>query len=104
MSAKKVTLPDIREAKKTGRKLVMVTAYGYPFGLMADEAGVDIVLVGEDVVDWRHLSESIAGRIPKSSLVIGLSDNPQATGVDVLLSPEMNAYTLKAILQQHFSS
>ncbi|MGW8324260.1 MAG: 3-methyl-2-oxobutanoate hydroxymethyltransferase, partial [Desulfobacterales bacterium] len=49
MSNDKVTVLDIQQAKKDGRKLVMVTAYDYPFGLMADEAGVDIVLVGDSL-------------------------------------------------------
>ena len=49
MSNDKVTILDIQQAKKNGRKLVMVTAYDYPFGLMADEAGVDIVLVGDSL-------------------------------------------------------
>ena len=49
MNDAKVTVPDIRHAKQEGRKLVMMTAYDYPFGLMADEAGVDIVLVGDSL-------------------------------------------------------
>ena len=49
MNSAKVTVQDIRQAKKEGRKLVMMTAYDYPFGLMADEAGVDIVLVGDSL-------------------------------------------------------
>jgi 3-methyl-2-oxobutanoate hydroxymethyltransferase len=49
MSVKKVTIMDVRKAKKEGRKLVMCTAYDYPFGLLADEAGVDIVLVGDSL-------------------------------------------------------
>jgi len=49
MGNKKVTIQDIKQAKKDNRKLVMVTAYDYPFGLMADEAGVDIVLVGDSL-------------------------------------------------------
>jgi 3-methyl-2-oxobutanoate hydroxymethyltransferase len=44
-----VSILDIMQAKKEGRKLVMVTAYDYPFGLMADEAGVDMVLVGDSL-------------------------------------------------------
>ena len=49
MAAAKVTVPEIIQAKKEGRKLVMVTAYDYPFGLMADEAGVDMALVGDSL-------------------------------------------------------
>jgi 3-methyl-2-oxobutanoate hydroxymethyltransferase len=49
MTGEKITIHDIKQAKKDHRKLVMVTAYDYPFGLMADEAGVDIVLVGDSL-------------------------------------------------------
>ena len=49
MGKTKVTVNDIKAAKTESRKLVMVTAYDYPFGLMADEAGVDIVLVGDSL-------------------------------------------------------
>ncbi|OQY04640.1 MAG: 3-methyl-2-oxobutanoate hydroxymethyltransferase [Desulfobacteraceae bacterium 4572_123] len=49
MSGNKVTVLDVQQAKENGRKLVMVTAYDYPFGLMADQAGVDIVLVGDSL-------------------------------------------------------
>jgi len=47
--SKKVTIPDIQQAKTEGRKLVMVTAYDYPFGLLADQAEVDMVLVGDSL-------------------------------------------------------
>jgi 3-methyl-2-oxobutanoate hydroxymethyltransferase len=49
MSQDKVTVLSVQQAKKDSRKLVMVTAYDYPFGLMADQAGVDIVLVGDSL-------------------------------------------------------
>ncbi len=49
MSRPKVTVHDIQKAKQEKRKLVMMTAYDYPFGLMADEAEVDIVLVGDSL-------------------------------------------------------
>jgi 3-methyl-2-oxobutanoate hydroxymethyltransferase len=49
MSRPKVTILDIQKAKEEKRKLVMMTAYDYPFGLMADEAEVDIVLVGDSL-------------------------------------------------------
>ncbi len=49
MTQVKISIPQIKQAKKEERKLVMVTAYDYPFGLIADEAGVDMVLVGDSL-------------------------------------------------------
>jgi 3-methyl-2-oxobutanoate hydroxymethyltransferase len=49
MHPEKKSVLDIQKAKEDGKKLVMVTAYDYPFGLMADQAGVDIVLVGDSL-------------------------------------------------------
>lgn len=49
MGGDKITVLDIQQAKEEKRKLTMVTAYDYPFGLMADEAGIDIVLVGDSL-------------------------------------------------------
>jgi len=49
MSNGKVTILDVQKAKEESRKLVMCTAYDYPFGLLADQAGMDIVLVGDSL-------------------------------------------------------
>jgi 3-methyl-2-oxobutanoate hydroxymethyltransferase len=42
-----VTLPHLAEMKEAGEPIVMVTAYDYPSAKAAEEAGVDIVLVGD---------------------------------------------------------
>ncbi len=42
-----VTLPRLAEMKQAGEPIVMVTAYDYPSATVAEEAGVDIVLVGD---------------------------------------------------------
>lgn len=42
-----VTLPHLAAMKRGGQKIVMVTAYDYPGALAAEEAGVDLVLVGD---------------------------------------------------------
>jgi 3-methyl-2-oxobutanoate hydroxymethyltransferase len=50
----KVYLPAIRAAKEEGRKLVCLTAYDYPTARIVDEAGVDIVLVGDSMGNVIH--------------------------------------------------
>lgn len=42
-----VTVTTLHEAKRTGVKLVMLTAYDYPSAVVAERAGVDLVLVGD---------------------------------------------------------
>ncbi|HUO70859.1 MAG TPA: 3-methyl-2-oxobutanoate hydroxymethyltransferase [Solirubrobacteraceae bacterium] len=42
-----MTLPRLAEKKRLGEAIVMVTAYDYPSAQVAEEAGVDIVLVGD---------------------------------------------------------
>jgi 3-methyl-2-oxobutanoate hydroxymethyltransferase len=43
----KLPLTDLADMKKLRERIVMVTAYDYPSGSLADAAGVDIVLVGD---------------------------------------------------------
>ena len=42
-----MTLPRLAEKKRLGEPIVMVTAYDYPSGQVAEAAGVDVVLVGD---------------------------------------------------------
>ena len=42
-----VTVTSLLEAKRQGRKTVMVTAYDYPSARVAEAAGVEMVLVGD---------------------------------------------------------
>jgi 3-methyl-2-oxobutanoate hydroxymethyltransferase len=45
----KVTVPEIVRAKAAGRPIVALTAYDFPFARIADEAGVDVILVGDSL-------------------------------------------------------
>jgi 3-methyl-2-oxobutanoate hydroxymethyltransferase len=47
-AVKKMTVPTVR-SRKGGQPLVMVTAYDAPGGRIADEAGADLILVGDSV-------------------------------------------------------
>ncbi len=42
-----MTLPRLAEKKQLGEQIVMVTAYDYPSAQVAQESGVDMVLVGD---------------------------------------------------------
>ena len=46
-AARRLTPPDLGERVKRGERLAMVTAYDAPSARLADEAGVDILLVGD---------------------------------------------------------
>src|SRR5918993_3821173 len=45
----KVTVPSVRASKERGERLVCLTAYDYPTARIVDEAGTDIILVGDSV-------------------------------------------------------
>jgi 3-methyl-2-oxobutanoate hydroxymethyltransferase len=49
MAAARVTVPELQRRKTDGERITMVTAYDYPFARIADEAGIDVVLVGDSV-------------------------------------------------------
>src|SRR5256712_6532191 len=44
---KKVTIADFSKMKAEGRRIVMVTSYDYPTSIIADDVGVDSILVGD---------------------------------------------------------
>lgn len=43
------TTADFMEMKRVGEKIVMLTAYDHPSGKLAEEAGVDVLLVGDSL-------------------------------------------------------
>lgn len=45
----KVSAPSLRSSKQRGEKLVCLTAYDYPTARIVDEAGIDIILVGDSL-------------------------------------------------------
>src|SRR5205809_8122664 len=47
--AQNLTAPAVRARKGSDNPLVMVTAYDAPGARIADEAGVDLILVGDSV-------------------------------------------------------
>ena len=96
-----VTLPRLLEMKKQNQKIAALTAYDYPFARLLDEAGIDIILVGDsvgNVVQGRRNSlpvtmdemiyhTQIVSRGVKNALLIG--DMPfmsYQTGIEAAVS------------------
>ena len=46
---KNITISTLLDLKRKGVKIAMLTAYDYPTARLAEEAGVDVVLVGDSV-------------------------------------------------------
>src|SRR5262247_3833269 len=45
----KVSAPSLRSSKQRGERLVCLTAYDYPTARIIDEAGIDVILVGDSL-------------------------------------------------------
>jgi 3-methyl-2-oxobutanoate hydroxymethyltransferase len=59
--ARKVTAPELRARKGTGKTISMVTAYDFTMARLVDEAGVDAVLVGDSL---GMVVQGLANTIP----------------------------------------
>lgn len=79
------TVNDFLKKKREGKKITMITAYDYPTGLIAEEAGIDAILVGDSVamvvqglentlpvtMDEMIYHTRMVSRAAKSAMVIG---------------------------------
>jgi 3-methyl-2-oxobutanoate hydroxymethyltransferase len=46
---KRITILELANMKRAGRKITMITAYDALFAALVDEAGIDVILVGDSV-------------------------------------------------------
>jgi 3-methyl-2-oxobutanoate hydroxymethyltransferase len=49
MGKDKVTIRTLRRMKQQGAKITMLTAYDYPMARAVDDAGIDVILVGDSL-------------------------------------------------------
>ena len=47
--AKKVTVPDVVAMKRDGKRITMMTAYDAAFARLVEQAGIDVILVGDSL-------------------------------------------------------
>lgn len=55
---KKVTTNVLQEMKRNGEKISMLTAYDYSMATILDDAGIDIMLVGDSAANVMHGHET----------------------------------------------
>ena len=68
----KISLPQLHDLKLAGTPIVMVTAYDHPSGRIVDQAGVDMVLVGDSAANTvlGHDAVSTVGATMDELLVL----------------------------------
>lgn len=49
MSLQKITTKKLIEKKRKGEKIITITSYDYSFAKLADESGMDLILVGDSL-------------------------------------------------------
>ncbi len=101
MNEARVTAPALRRMKRAGEKIVMLTAYDFPFAHLLDASGIDVLLVGDSLgtVVQGHpttlpvtLEEMIyhcrmVARASRRALVVGdMPFGSYQTGVDQALA------------------
>lgn len=87
MTRDKVTVRTLRRMKERGEKITMLTAYDYPMARAVDEAGIDVILVGDTVGmvvlgyattlpvttdDMVHHSKAVVRAVTRAQVVVDL--------------------------------
>jgi 3-methyl-2-oxobutanoate hydroxymethyltransferase len=87
MTRDKVTVRTLRRMKERGEKITMLTAYDYPMARTVDEAGIDVILVGDSVGmvvlghpttlpvtmdDMVHHSKAVVRGVARAQVVVDL--------------------------------
>ena len=49
MERRQVSSPDLHRKKQEGKRITMLTAYDYPIAKLVDDAGIDMILVGDSL-------------------------------------------------------
>ena len=100
MKEARVTAPSLARMKREGRKIVMLTAYDFPFASLLDAAGIDVLLVGDSLgtvvqghpttlpvtLDEMVYHTRMVSRASRRSLVVG--DLPFASYASAALAVE----------------
>jgi len=116
LQPKKVTTHTLLKMKQQGEKISMITAYDYSFGSIMDEAGIDVILVGDSASNVMaghettvpitldqmiYHAQSVVRAVNRSLVVVDLPFGSYQSNSEVALSSairvmkESGAHSLK---------
>ena len=80
MKTDKVTIHTLREKKRAGDKIAMLTCYDASFARLVDQAGVDILLVGDSLGMVIQGTHDAAGHARGDDLSLSRGRSRRAPG------------------------
>ena len=63
--AKRITTQVLHEMKQSGERIAMLTAYDFSMTRLVDQAGIDIILVGDSASNVMAGHETTAANYPR---------------------------------------
>ncbi|MCS6320044.1 MAG: 3-methyl-2-oxobutanoate hydroxymethyltransferase, partial [Nitrospira sp.] len=90
-----MTVPDLQKCKRDGRKITVVTAYDALFARIVEQAGIDVILVGDSlgvVVQGKSntLSVTMEEMLYHTKLVVGATQRSLVIGDMPFLSYQVD--------------
>ena len=96
---KKITTLTLRQKKERGEPISMLTAYDYPSALAVDQAGVDVILVGDSLA---RLSCSLETSVSRMRQTVWMLSSFQRTCIKLPMATNRIPITAKVNRMSRF--
>jgi 3-methyl-2-oxobutanoate hydroxymethyltransferase len=98
---KKVTINTLRSMHKKGEPITMITAHDFPSGHVADQAGMDVVLVGDSLA-MVALGMEDTNEVVLEEMLLHCKSVSRAAKAAFTVSPRIMPYLMLCISNKLF--